>query len=182
MEIIAGGSAPNILGVDFWTDHKANFCLANKEITLTHPDGELVKIPVSVHKPDEAVRIAAVSAENYCCESKAKRARARVADRLRAAIRVKAAVRAGCNEAVEEPVHKRMATAEISTRCESVSAEQQHGRAIRLTDQVSIPPREPVMIEMKAPGAGEDCTSGHQPSTRERRRSVQLGMRRRTLC
>jgi hypothetical protein len=55
MEIIAGGTAPNILGVDFWTEHKANFCLANEEITLTHPDGELVKIPVSVHKPDEAV-------------------------------------------------------------------------------------------------------------------------------
>ena len=118
-------------------------------------DGELVKIPVSVHKPDEAVRIAAVSAEDYGCESKAKIAHARVADRLRAAIRVKAAVRTGCNEAVEEPVHKRMATAEISTRFESVSAEQQHGQAIRLTDQVSIPPREPVMIQMKAPGADE---------------------------
>ena len=100
MEIIAGGTAPNILGVGFWTGHKANFCVANKEITLTHPDGELVRIPVSVHKPDEAVRIAAVSAENYCSESKAKMAHARMADKLRAAIRVKAAARAGCNEAV----------------------------------------------------------------------------------
>jgi len=89
MEAIAGGTAPNILGVDFWTEHKANFCLTNKEITLTNPDGELVRIPVSVHKPDVAARIAAVSAENYCSESKAKMAHARVADKLRATIRVK---------------------------------------------------------------------------------------------
>jgi hypothetical protein len=154
MEIIAGGTAPNILGVDFWTEHKANFCLANKEITLTHLGGELVRIPVSVHKPDEAVRIAAVSAENYGSESKAKAAHARVAGKLRAAIGVKATARVGCNEAVEEPVYKRIATAEISRRCESVATEQQQGQVIRLTDQISIPPREPVMIEMQASGAG----------------------------
>ena len=110
MEIIAGGTAPNILSVNFRTEHKANFCLANKEITVTHPDGELVKIPASVHKPEEAVRIAAVSAENYCTESRAKTAHARVADELRAAIRVKAAARTGCNESEEEPLYRRMAT------------------------------------------------------------------------
>ena len=104
MEIIAGGTAPNILGVDFWTEHKANFCLVNKEITLTHPDGDLVKIPVSVHKPDEAVRIAAVSTEDYCRESRVKAAHSRVAGKLRATIRVKAAARAGCSDTAEEPL------------------------------------------------------------------------------
>jgi len=62
VEVIADEGAPNILGIDFWLDHRAMIMdLAGKQIYLQHPSGVQVAIPFTTSKQCTPVPIAAVA-------------------------------------------------------------------------------------------------------------------------
>ena len=67
VEVIADEGTPNILGIDFWLDHRAAMMdLAGKQIHLQHPSGVQVAIPFTTSRPCTPVPVAAVArADNH---------------------------------------------------------------------------------------------------------------------